>query len=30
VLDWQPQIAFDEGVRRTVEWWRANYGKGQS
>jgi nucleoside-diphosphate-sugar epimerase len=30
VLGWQPQIAFDEGVRRTVEWWRATYGKGQS
>jgi GDP-L-fucose synthase len=29
VLGWQPQVAFEEGVRRTVEWWRANYGEGQ-
>jgi nucleoside-diphosphate-sugar epimerase len=29
VLGWQPQVAFDEGVRRTVEWWRANLGKGR-
>ena len=29
VLGWQPQVDFDEGVRRTVEWWRAAYGAGQ-
>jgi GDP-L-fucose synthase len=29
VLGWRPQVAFDEGVRRTVDWWRANVGKGQ-
>jgi nucleoside-diphosphate-sugar epimerase len=29
VLGWQPQVAFDEGVRRTVDWWRANVGKAR-
>jgi nucleoside-diphosphate-sugar epimerase len=22
VLGWEPKVSFDEGVRRTVEWWR--------
>jgi dTDP-glucose 4,6-dehydratase len=21
---WQPQVGFEEGIRRTVEWYRAN------
>ena len=23
---WEPQVPFDEGVRRTVDWWRAAHG----
>lgn len=23
-LGWKPEVAFDEGVRRTVQWWRDN------
>jgi nucleoside-diphosphate-sugar epimerase len=26
VLGWEPQVPFDEGVRRTVDWWRAAHG----
>jgi nucleoside-diphosphate-sugar epimerase len=29
LLGWQPQVAFDEGVRRTVDWWRAAHGAGR-
>jgi nucleoside-diphosphate-sugar epimerase len=29
VLGWQPEVAFDEGVRRTVDWWRAAHGVGR-
>ena len=25
-LGWRPEVPFDDGVRRTLEWWRANYG----
>ncbi|TMJ21800.1 MAG: NAD-dependent epimerase/dehydratase family protein [Alphaproteobacteria bacterium] len=28
VLGWQPQMPFDEGVRRTIDWWRASRGVG--
>jgi nucleoside-diphosphate-sugar epimerase len=28
VLGWQPQVSFDDGVRRTIDWWRAAYGAG--
>jgi len=27
LLDWEPQVSFDEGVRRTVDWWRATHGQ---
>jgi nucleoside-diphosphate-sugar epimerase len=27
-LGWRPEVSFDEGVRRTVEWWRTNHGEG--
>jgi GDP-L-fucose synthase len=27
LLDWQPEVSVDEGVRRTVEWWRSTYGR---
>jgi len=27
LLDWEPQVSFDEGVRRTVEWWRQAHGR---
>lgn len=23
-LDWQPKVTLDEGIKRTIEWWRAN------
>jgi len=26
VLGWRPKVSIDEGVHRTVEWWRAAYG----
>src|SRR5438105_11892825 len=29
VLDWEPKVSFDDGVRRTVDWWRATYGAGK-
>jgi len=29
VLGWQPEVAFDEGVRRTLDWWRTHYGAGK-
>ncbi|HYD04394.1 MAG TPA: hypothetical protein VEC60_01660, partial [Reyranella sp.] len=29
VLGWQPEVTFDEGVRRTIDWWRATYGAGK-
>ncbi|MCW5734325.1 MAG: NAD(P)-dependent oxidoreductase [Enhydrobacter sp.] len=29
VLGWQPQVSFDEGIRRTIAWWRATYGQAQ-
>ncbi len=25
-LDWRPATALDEGIRRTIDWWRANIG----
>ena len=25
-LDWQPQIGFDEGLKKTVDWYRENSG----
>jgi GDP-L-fucose synthase len=25
-LGWRPEVSFDEGVRRTVEWWRGAFG----
>jgi len=25
-LGWKPEIPFDEGVRRTVQWWRSAFG----
>ena len=24
ILNWKPQIALEDGIRRTVEWWRSN------
>jgi nucleoside-diphosphate-sugar epimerase len=27
-LGWQPEVPFDDGVRRTIDWWRANHGAG--
>jgi nucleoside-diphosphate-sugar epimerase len=29
VLGWQPQVPLDEGIRRTIGWWRATYGAGR-
>jgi GDP-L-fucose synthase len=29
LLGWQPQVSFDDGVRRTIAWWRAAYGAGK-
>lgn len=29
VLGWRPQVPFDEGVRRTIDWWRSAYGAGR-
>jgi GDP-L-fucose synthase len=29
MLGWQPQVSFDDGVRRTIDWWRANYSAGK-
>ncbi len=26
-LGWRPEVSFDEGVRRTVQWWRDAYGR---
>jgi GDP-L-fucose synthase len=26
MLGWEPKVSFDEGVRRTVDWWRATHG----
>ena len=26
VLGWEPKVSFDDGVRRTVEWWKGTYG----
>jgi len=26
LLGWEPKVDFDEGVRRTIDWWRATYG----
>jgi nucleoside-diphosphate-sugar epimerase len=28
VLGWQPQVSFDDGVRRTLGWWRSAMGGG--
>ncbi len=25
VLGWQPQVSFDDGVRRTIDWWRKTF-----
>jgi len=30
VLGWRPRVPFDEGVRRTIDWWRSTYGTGRS
>lgn len=27
LLGWEPQVSFDDGVRRTVDWWRATHGQ---
>ena len=27
-LGWRPEVALDDGIRRTVEWWKAAYGDG--
>jgi len=27
-LGWQPKVALDDGIARTVAWWRANIGPG--
>jgi GDP-L-fucose synthase len=29
VLGWRPKVSLDEGVHRTVEWWRTAYGAGR-
>jgi nucleoside-diphosphate-sugar epimerase len=26
VLGWKPEVSFDEGVRRTVQWWKQAFG----
>ncbi len=26
VLGWKPEVAFDDGVRRTVQWWKKTFG----
>jgi GDP-L-fucose synthase len=26
VLGWKPEVPFDEGVRRTVQWWKKTFG----
>jgi len=26
VLGWAPEVSLDEGLRRTIEWWRKTYG----
>jgi nucleoside-diphosphate-sugar epimerase len=28
-LGWEPKVSFDEGVRRTIDWWRATHGAGK-
>jgi GDP-L-fucose synthase len=28
-LGWKPEVAFDDAVRRTVEWWRQAFGVGK-
>lgn len=30
VLGWKPEVSFDEGVRRTVQWWKQAFGGGPS
>ena len=25
VFGWQPQVSFDDGVRRTIDWWRKTF-----
>ena len=25
-LGWQPQVALDDGIRRTVQWWKQAFG----
>jgi nucleoside-diphosphate-sugar epimerase len=25
-LDWRPQVSLEDGIRRTIEWWKANVG----
>ena len=27
LLGWKPLISFDEGIKRTIEWWKANWDK---
>jgi nucleoside-diphosphate-sugar epimerase len=26
LFDWEPRVSFDDGVRRTLDWWRATFG----
>jgi nucleoside-diphosphate-sugar epimerase len=26
-LGWEPEISFDDGIRRTIDWWRGAFGR---